>query len=106
MQVALIPKNTPVPAQKADSFFLQHEDQTAVKIIIAQGDDGSPLKQCLKIGEIQLDNLPKESKRTQRIKVDYTLDSNGMAKVTATDLVGGASQAVSIDCKQSIGPNT
>jgi len=106
VQVALIPKNTPVPAQKADSFFLQHEDQTAVKIIIAQGDDGSPLKQCLKIGEIQLDNLPREPKRTQRIKVDYTLDSNGMARVTATDIVGGASQAVSIDCKQSIGPNT
>lgn len=103
VQVALIPKNTPVPAQKTDSFFLQHEDQTAVRIIIAQGDDGSPLDQCLEIGEIQIDNLPKEPKRTQRIKVDYTLDSNGMAKVTASDLVGGASQAVSIDCKQSIG---
>ncbi len=102
VQVALISKNTPVPAQKTDSFFLQHEDQTAVKIIIAQGDDGSPLRQCLEIGEIQLENLPKESKRTQRIKVDYALDTNGMAKVTATDLVGGASETVSIDCKKDV----
>jgi len=102
IQAVLITKNTPIPAQRTDHFFLEHEDQTTVVIVVAQGDDGKPIKDCLKIGELTLDNLPEEPKRTKRIKVDYSLDTNGMASVTALDLVGGTTKTVSIDCKQSV----
>jgi molecular chaperone DnaK (HSP70) len=102
VQSVIIPQNTPVPVQKSDRYFLQHEDQDSVRITILQGDGGKPKGECLEIGEIILEHLPKESKRTKRIEVVYMLDSNGMAQATATDLVGGATKTISIDCTKNI----
>ena len=100
IQSVIIPKNTPVPSQRTDHFFLEHESQDSVTIVVAQGEESQPLKQCLKIGELRLDNLPKESKRSKRIKVDFAIDPNGMAYVTATDVVGQATKSVSVNYKK------
>ena len=102
IQSVIIPRNTPVPTQKSDRYFLQHEQQDVVDITILQGDGGLPMGECLKIGEIILEDLPKEPKRTRRIEVVYTLDANGMAQVKASDLVGGARKSVSVDCKDTV----
>lgn len=99
IQSAVVPRNTPIPAQRTDCFFLEHENQDIVMLVILQGEDGAPIKSCLTIGKLVLDGLPKEAKRTKRIRVDYQLDGNGMAKVTACDLVSGKTGTVSVNCK-------
>lgn len=98
----IIPKNTPIPCQRSDQFYLEHEDQVAVKIEILQGDPDADRDNCLLIGEFLMTGLPKETKRTPRILVEYTIDTNGMVTATATDKVSGKQQTVSVDYKKGI----
>ena len=100
----IIPKNTPIPCQKTDRFFLEHDQQTAAKIEILQGKPNADRDDCLLIGELDLDNLPSEPQRTQRIGVEYIIDANGMVTATATDKVSGKTQTVSVDYKKGVKP--
>ena len=98
----IIPKNTTVPCQRLDSFFLESEDQTEARVEILQGEPDAERDACLLIGELTLDNLPTESTRTQRIQVEYVIDTNGMVTATATDKVSGRQKTVSVDYKKGI----
>jgi len=100
----IIDKNTPIPCQRSDQFYLEHEDQTEAKIEILQGEVEADRDDCLLIGELSLTNLPKETKRTPRITVEYTIDANGMVTATATDKVSRQQQTVSVDYKKGIKP--
>ncbi len=100
----IIPKNTPIPCQKTDRFFLEHEDQTKARIEILQGKADADRDDCLVVGELVLENLPKEAKRTERLQLDYVIDVNGMVTVTAIDKASGKQQSVSVDYKKGIKP--
>ena len=104
INAVIIPKNTPIPHQKSEPFFLEHEDQEQAKIEILQGESNADRDKCLIIGELILKNLPKEAKRTARILVDYTINANGMVTATATDKVSGQQQTVSVDYKKGLKP--
>jgi molecular chaperone DnaK (HSP70) len=62
------------------------------------------LRDCLLIGEFILDNLPKETRRSPRIQIEYVTDANGMVTATATDTVSGRQQTVSVDYKKGVKP--
>lgn len=100
----IIPKNTPIPCCKVDRFYLERDDQTRAQVEILQGEPNADREQCLSIGEILLENLPPEPKRSARIQVEYAIDGNGMVTATATDLVSGKKQTVSVDYKKGIKP--
>jgi molecular chaperone DnaK len=102
----IIPQNTPIPCRKVDRFHLEKDDQSEAKIEILQGKDDALRDDCLIIGELELKGLPPEDKATARIQVEYTIDTNGMVTATATDLVGGSTQTVSVDYKKGITPKS
>ncbi len=83
----IIVKNTSIPCQRADRFYLEHDGQTEAHIEILQGQSDADRDDCLLIGELELTKLPTETKRTQRICVEYVIDRNGMVTATATDTV-------------------
>lgn len=98
----VIPKNSPIPCTETDRFMLQHDTQRAARIEILQGEAEAPREACCVIGEILLENLPPEPKRTERIEVKYSIDDKGMVTATATDAVSGASRTVSVDYKRGV----
>lgn len=100
----IIAKNTPIPFRRSDQFYLEHEDQVEARIEILQGEADADRDECLLIGELVMTNLPKETKRTPRIMVEYIIDANGMVTATATDKVSGQQQTVSVDYKKGIKP--
>lgn len=104
INAVIIPKNTPIPCQRYDQFFLENENQTEACIEILQGDENVERDQCLLIGELVLKNLPKETTRSSRIRVEYTIDANGMVTATATDKVSGQQKSVSVDYKKGVKP--
>ena len=93
----IVPKNTPIPATKVDEFYLEREDQTTATIEVLQGESNALRDECLVIGVLKLEELPPEPTRTQRIRVEYAIDRNGMVHVTATDRVSGKTATASID---------
>lgn len=100
----LIPQNTTIPCKKVEHYYLEHEDQVGARIEILQGQADAERDDCLIIGELVLDSLPKEAKRTQRLQVECLIDANGMVTATATDKVSGKSTTVSVDYKKGIKP--
>ena len=102
LNAVIIPKNTPIPCRKTDRFYLEHDDQTEAQIEILQGPKDAERDKCLVIGEILLDQLPTETKRTQRIEVEYMIDANGMITATGTDHVSGKQMTVTVDYKHGI----
>jgi len=104
INAVIIPKNTPIPCRKSDQFSLEHEDQTEARIEILQGEADANRDDCLLVGELVLKDLPRETKRSSRIQVEYIIDANGMVTATATDTVSGQQQTVSVDYKKGIEP--
>jgi len=106
VNAVIIPKNTHIPCKKVDHFYLEREDQTVAAIKILQGEENVDYEECLVIGELRLENLPPEAKRTGRIRVEYIIDADGMVTATATDAVSGITQTVSVDYKKGITPRS
>ena len=104
LNAVIIPQNTPIPCQRSDGFYMEHEDQTEVHIEILQGDQDLERDKCLLIGEFDLKGLPREKVRTPRIQIEYTVDVNGMVTATATDKVSGKQYTVSVDYKKGVKP--
>jgi molecular chaperone DnaK len=98
----MIQKNTPIPCKHSERFYLEHEDQVEVRIEVLQGEADEDRDDCLLIGEFKLTNLPKETRLTQRIQVEYIIDGNGMVTATARDLVSGQQQSISVDYTKGI----
>ncbi len=100
----LIPKNTQIPQKKTQHYYLEHGDQEEARIEILQGEADADRDKCLIIGELTLSDLPRESTRTERIRVECFIDTNGMVTATATDKVSGKQATVSVDYKKGIKP--
>lgn len=99
----LVPRNTPIPCHRTETFFLRDDDQTHANVEILQGTADAPRAQCLVLGAAVLQNLPKEPRRTRRIRIDTVIDKNSQTTVTVTDLVGGQSGTIHFDCRQGVG---
>ncbi len=104
VNAVIIEQNSPIPCQKSDLFALEDVDQTEAVIEILQGESGASRDDCLLIGELRLENLPKEMHCSQRIKVEYRIDSNGMVTATATDLISKKHATIAVDYKKGIKP--
>lgn len=102
VNAVVIEKNTPIPCSRTERFMLQHDSQTAARIEVLQGAAEAKREDCCVIGEIVLEGLPPEPKRTERIEVEYQIDANGMVTATATDKISGKSQTISVDYKKGI----
>lgn len=85
----ILPKNTPIPSEKKDTFRFKLPEQNAASIDIIQGEEGQPRDECEQIGNITLDNLPLDASLPRRICVCYAIDKNGMCVAYATDEISG-----------------
>jgi molecular chaperone DnaK len=103
-QAEIIPQNTPIPCQRSDVFYLEHENQTEARIEILEGAPGAKRDNCLLIGELLLENLPKETTRTPRIVVDYSVNADGLIQATCTDKISGKTASTSVDYKRGTKP--
>jgi molecular chaperone DnaK (HSP70) len=83
-------------------FRLKFPDQTGASVQILQGDDGTPASDCLKIGELLLEELPPDQKLPKRIRVLYKIDGNGMCTAHAEDLLSGKNAHMRFDYSRSV----
>ena len=89
----MIPKFTPLPYEKADTFGTTYDNQDSALVQVMEGgimDDEGTCDQldCTKIGEVVLDNIPPHPAGSP-IEVTYKYDVNGMLEVHAKDVLSG-----------------
>jgi len=89
----MIPKFTPLPHEKTNSFGTTYDNQNSALVQVMEGgimDDEETCDQldCTKIGEVALDNIPAHP-ASSPIEVTYKYNVNGMLEVRAKDVLSG-----------------
>ena len=91
----LIPRNTTIPTTKSQVFSTAQDNQPAVDIMVYQGE--RPMAHDNKLlGHFQLSGIKPALKGQPRIEVTFSIDVNGIVKVTAKDLDTQKSQDITI----------
>jgi len=91
----VVPKNTTIPVTKSDKFTTESDNQTIITIDIYEGERASTTGN-MKLGTFDLTGIPPAPRGTPSILVTFSLDANGILKVTAEDKATGKQSHVII----------
>ena len=91
----LIPRNTTIPTTKSQIFSTAADNQPAVDIMVYQGE--RPMAHDNKLlGHFQLTGIKPARRGEPRIEVTFSIDVNGIVKVSAKDLDTQKEQEITI----------
>ncbi|MEZ4301308.1 MAG: molecular chaperone DnaK [Polyangiaceae bacterium] len=91
----LIPQNTTVPTSRSKIFTTSRDNQTAVKILVMQGESQNAGDNEL-LGEFILTGLRRAPKGQVEIEVTFEINSDGIVSVSARDLETGQQQSIQV----------
>ncbi|MCL2172007.1 MAG: molecular chaperone DnaK [Defluviitaleaceae bacterium] len=91
----LIERNTAIPTQKTQVYSTAADNQTAVDIVIVQGERQF-VKDNKRIGDFRLDGILPAPRGIPKIEVSFNIDANGIVNVTAKDQGSGKEQNITI----------
>ncbi len=91
----LIEHNTTVPTSKGHVFTTIRDDQTAVKILVFQGESERAEENEL-LGEFVLSGLRKARRGEVEVEVTFDISADGIVNVTAKDLETGQEQSITL----------
>jgi molecular chaperone DnaK len=91
----LIPQNTTVPTHRTKIFTTSRDNQTAVKILVMQGEKENAEENEL-LGEFILTGLRRAAKGQVEIEVTFEINADGIVSVRAKDLETGVEQAIQV----------
>jgi len=100
----LIPHNTTVPTHRAKIFTTSRDHQTAVKIIVMQGDSAKANENEL-LGEFILTGLRRAPKGEVEIEVTFEINTDGIVSVSAKDLENGKEQSIQVTASSGLTPD-
>jgi molecular chaperone DnaK len=91
----IIERNTTIPTRRSQTFSTAEDDQTAVDIVVLQGERELAADNRV-IGRFRLEGIRPAPRGTPQIEVTFDIDANGILNVTARDTDTGAEQAITI----------
>jgi molecular chaperone DnaK len=91
----LIPLNTTVPTSRSKVFTTVRDNQTAVKILVMQGESHRADENEL-LGEFILTGLRKAPAGQVEIEVTFEINADGIVSVHAKDLETGQQQSITV----------
>lgn len=97
----LVDRNTTIPVEKKQIFSTAADNQTAVEVHVLQGEremasDNKTLAKFI------LDGIPTAPRGVPQIEVTFSIDANGILKVTAKDKATGKEQDVTITASTAL----
>jgi molecular chaperone DnaK len=93
--VKIIQRNATIPTRDSRTFTTVTDNQNRVEIHVLQGER-ELAEHNKSLGRFDLINLPPLPKGVPQIEVSFDIDSNGIVKVSARDLMTGLEQGLSI----------
>ena len=97
----LIERNTTIPTNKKQTFSTAAHNQTAVDIVVVQGERALA-KDNKELGRFRLDDLPPAPRGVPQIEVMFDIDANGIVSVSAKDLGTGKEQKITIAASSNL----
>jgi molecular chaperone DnaK len=97
----LIPQNTTVPTHRTKIFTTSRDNQTAVKIVVMQGESERAEENEL-LGEFILTGLRRAPKNAVEIEVTFEINADGIVSVHAKDLETGKEQSIDVTASSGL----
>jgi molecular chaperone HscC len=91
----ILERNTSIPCRAARQYASVDDRQTRFKVTVLQGEEGQPAKDCLIIGEKELELAPRKSTEPS-LEVSMGYDSSGLAAVMVRDLVSRRTEDITV----------
>ncbi len=97
----LIPQNTTVPTSRQKIFTTSRDNQTAVKILVMQGESENAEDNEV-LGEFILTGLRRAPKGQVEIEVTFEINADGIVSVRAKDLETGLEQSIQVTASSGL----
>ena len=91
----LIDRNTTIPTRKSETFSTAADGQTAVDVVVYQGERAMASHNKL-LGRFQLSGIPPAPRGVPQIDVTFDIDANGIVNVSAKDKATNREQKITI----------
>ena len=91
----VIERNTTIPARRSETFSTAEDNQTAVDIVVLQGERELAADNR-QLARFRLEGIRPAPRGVPQVEVTFDVDANGILHVTARDKDTGAEQEVTI----------
>jgi molecular chaperone DnaK len=100
----IIERNTTIPARRTETFSTAEDDQTAVDIVVLQGERERAADNRV-LGRFRLEGLRPARRGETQVEVTFEIDANGILHVTARDKDTGKEQGITISETSNLDPS-
>ena len=95
MFTKLIDRNTTIPTRKSETFSTAADGQTAVDVVVYQGERQLASQNKL-LGRFQLTGIPPAPRGVPQVEVTFDIDANGIVNVSAKDRATNKEQRITL----------
>ena len=104
MFTKLIERNTTIPTRKSETFSTAADGQTAVDVVVYQGERQMASQNKL-LGRFQLTGIPPAPRGVPQVEVTFDIDANGIVNVSAKDRATNKEQRITISGQGTLDKN-